>query len=480
VSQWVCEELDGWTFDTTDCDDYDSSVYPGAPEICDDLDNDCDGLTEAYDPDAEIGVYYRDADGDGEGDASFPVTTCDPPSDYVTSSDDCDDSDPGMGAPTAWFIDADHDGYGDSFVMTGCWGYYGVTEVTGDCDDSNPETFPGAEDYCGDGIDSDCGGESSDWAACTDLEPQDVLSMVSCTDAPGALEVSGDHISINYGADGFWYDTATGSGLKILPTDRSSSGSSWAEVVTPGTQIDMMTLSLGSLHYVGGYSVVASNFTLTCATEVSMGDVIGAVHEFEVATAPESPWGISVYITRTELWNESGETMLVHYSTSHTWWDSLDVKVQRFIDPDIDYDAHGVTETVFEHAVGSPYTAASGPTSDWTVGWGSCSSYGKSAGFNSLGMVAVDDDLCDPDEVTDDIMMGFSWMDSVSSGGSTNEFAFVMSIGNSAATAEDNWSDDGEDFCGDLWNHWMSPVFSECSSGGSGGGHEEDISEGTE
>ncbi|MGB0639609.1 MAG: hypothetical protein ACPGTU_09760, partial [Myxococcota bacterium] len=92
------------------------------------------------------------------------------------------------------------------------------------------------------GIDSDCGGESTDWTACTDLEPQDVVSLVSCTDEAGALEVSGDHISINYGADGFWYDTSTGSGLRVLPTDRSSSSSSWAEVVTPGTPIDMMTM----------------------------------------------------------------------------------------------------------------------------------------------------------------------------------------------------------------------------------------------
>ncbi|MGB0639610.1 MAG: hypothetical protein ACPGTU_09765, partial [Myxococcota bacterium] len=237
--------------------------------------------------------------------------------------------------------------------------------------------------------------------------------------------------------------------------------------------------SLDSFHYVGGYGSDASDFTLTCATEVRMGDVIGAVHEFQAAVAPGSPWAISVYITRTELWNESGETMLVHYSTSHSSWSDLDIRIQRSMDPDIDYDLHGITHTVFEHTRGAPYTAASGPTSGWTVGWGSCSSHGVTAGFDSLSRLEVDDYMCDPDDVSADIMMGYSWMDTVSGGGSTSEFGFVLSVGSSTSNAEDNWNDDGEDFCGDLWNHWLSHVFTEdCSSGGFGG--HEDHSEGVE
>lgn len=30
-----------------DCDDYAAAIYPGAPEVCDGTDNDCDGVADA-------------------------------------------------------------------------------------------------------------------------------------------------------------------------------------------------------------------------------------------------------------------------------------------------------------------------------------------------------------------------------------------------------------------------------------------------
>ena len=37
---------DGWTFEEGDCDDFDPSTYPGALELCDGWDNNCDGIDD--------------------------------------------------------------------------------------------------------------------------------------------------------------------------------------------------------------------------------------------------------------------------------------------------------------------------------------------------------------------------------------------------------------------------------------------------
>jgi hypothetical protein len=55
-----------------DCDDKNATVFPGATETCDSLDNNCDG---AVDEGLQITVY-PDADGDGYGDGAAPLLTC--------------------------------------------------------------------------------------------------------------------------------------------------------------------------------------------------------------------------------------------------------------------------------------------------------------------------------------------------------------------------------------------------------------------
>ena len=74
-----CAQPSGYVTDNTDCDDSEMSINPGAPEICDGLDNDCDsqideGLTQ---------TWYADSDGDSYGNAAVSQEDCIQPSGYV-------------------------------------------------------------------------------------------------------------------------------------------------------------------------------------------------------------------------------------------------------------------------------------------------------------------------------------------------------------------------------------------------------------
>ena len=77
------------------CDDTDADISPDGIEVCDasDTDEDCDGLSDDA---SALGqsTWYLDYDGDGFGDASQPYDGCDAPSGYVTNDNDCDDTDP--------------------------------------------------------------------------------------------------------------------------------------------------------------------------------------------------------------------------------------------------------------------------------------------------------------------------------------------------------------------------------------------------
>ncbi|MFT4977298.1 MAG: hypothetical protein ACI8S6_003203 [Myxococcota bacterium] len=95
-----------------DCDDSNASVHPSAVEVCNGIDDDCDG--EVDEGTGTIG--YTDDDGDGYGDDAAPVVVCE------------------GGLPP------------------------GVAWVGGDCDDGSAEVSPGRRERCGDGLDNDCNG----------------------------------------------------------------------------------------------------------------------------------------------------------------------------------------------------------------------------------------------------------------------------------------------------------------------------------
>ena len=85
-----CEPLEGYVATADDCDDASALVFPGAAEICDELDNDCNGVTD----EDVTSTYYLDSDGDGVGDAGFTVAACSLPAGYADNALDCMTSPP--------------------------------------------------------------------------------------------------------------------------------------------------------------------------------------------------------------------------------------------------------------------------------------------------------------------------------------------------------------------------------------------------
>lgn len=88
---WVCEPLSGFVKDNSDCDDNNFYILPKAKEICNGLDDNCDGVIDDV-PDENLTVYYHDQDGDGFGDQNASGKYCSAPEGFVDNSSDCDDS----------------------------------------------------------------------------------------------------------------------------------------------------------------------------------------------------------------------------------------------------------------------------------------------------------------------------------------------------------------------------------------------------
>jgi hypothetical protein len=219
-----------FTFGTADddCDDDDPDQFPDNPDVCDGLDNDCDGEIDEL----------SDEDGDG-------TTTCGADGVPGTEDDDCDDDDPDV-EPFIWdgcdgvdvncngfvdedcdegggggglycYADADHDGWGGSGTVVteddDC-DDVGESGRTGDCDDTNAAIHPGALETPNNGIDEDCDGadqqSSCDGAllSASEGEPNDSSSQTNLVVSADGHVVLAGSLTCGSGGDHDWFSVS--------------------------------------------------------------------------------------------------------------------------------------------------------------------------------------------------------------------------------------------------------------------------------
>ncbi len=229
----------------TDCDDAESTTYPGATEvIADGVDQDC----------ANGDTCYEDNDGDTYGtvntQVSIDLDCSDTGESYVDT--DCDDTEattyPGAtevvndgvdndcSSGDLCYLDLDYDGYGTSSTVVSAdldCADTGESAYDTDCDDAVASTYPGATEVVDDGVDNDCDSleacyedldgdnyGTASTVSSSDLDCSDSGESSYATDCddtvastyPGATEVVNDGVDNDCNAGDACYEDLDGDG----------------------------------------------------------------------------------------------------------------------------------------------------------------------------------------------------------------------------------------------------------------------------
>ena len=183
-----CDGQLGYASVGGDCNDGDAAVNPGATEVCNGKDDDCDA---SKDPNGTLGctVYYGDVDGDGYGVSNVAACACAVDGLFsATQGGDCNDAviainpgateacngkDDNCNGQTdesllkAWYLDGDGDGYGTGAAALGCAAVGSYTaQKAGDCNDAAASIHPEAPELCN-AVDDNCNSQVDEGGTAT-------------------------------------------------------------------------------------------------------------------------------------------------------------------------------------------------------------------------------------------------------------------------------------------------------------------------
>jgi hypothetical protein len=318
-----------------DCNDNDKKVHPGAVEICDSVDNNCDGKIDDADPALDTNsqkTFYRDADSDSFGDPSVTKRACAAPAGYVANSTDCDDTngsvnpsavevcdnidnncngmidmaDPGLDLSSAntYYRDNDHDSYGaNAFTQVACSAPSGYVAQGGDCNDADATSHPNGTELC-DGADNDCdGGIDGTTAApnqCTALVGSYTGTYIHHTDERvgttivNQMDCNGTgSVSLQLGRtpalQGSFTCNYTG-GLTLF---------AHAQTMTVAANVDLSGHVTGTITHQYDGSSLARTYTVT-GTQTSTGITLAGTGSWFPNSMSAVAWGVTFSLSGTK------------------------------------------------------------------------------------------------------------------------------------------------------------------------------------
>ncbi|MGM0578542.1 MAG: putative metal-binding motif-containing protein [Myxococcota bacterium] len=201
---------EGWILDGGDCNELVTAINPGAPEVCNGLDDNCDGVTDEQDAQG-CETHYLDQDGDGYGQDEVTACLCDGEEGWAPEPGDCNDLNPAANPEAeeicdgidnncdgrideegaldcnVFFLDQDGDGYGltDKVkCLCGPTGAY-VGSKPNDCDDTTAQVNPSMPELCN-GIDDNCNGDTDEGEPAS-MCPEVAHGTAGCVDGECSL-----------------------------------------------------------------------------------------------------------------------------------------------------------------------------------------------------------------------------------------------------------------------------------------------------